>query len=588
MGWTNVLPGSTRYPDILLEWAPTTAPTAATPLWEDITDLLRGWSWSYGRNDELARFEAGNGSVLLDNRDRLFDPSFDGGDATNVIPNGGSSTSLDAGSNWVPFGFIGTLTRDNAQSKFSQWAMKFVGAGGASGTEGPVTGTMSPAAASTAYTQSAYIYSAAGGAQVVLQASFYTAATMLVNTIATGTVTLVAGWNRLTVSGTSGALVTKAETRIKSMSAASQTFWVDGVQLETGTAATRYIETDGAASSRLATNIKPRRMFRLQARYAGSIYGIFVGYAVGFPQSYPGGGFDNVVQVPLVDAFAVMQGIDLTVGYSAPEQKAATRIKELLVEIGFSTLKSVIDGDSLVGTFAHTPTPRVAALEEVATPGTSSLDHLKAVAESAGGQFFVSPSGGFVTFHCYDRRLNQASIHTFSDDPSATLRYESGIDPAYDLTYLWNTVRVTGAGGEDSVETTDDLTSQGEYHIISKPISTLLVSGSDIKQLADRTILRYSEPEQRAAALPLQGANNPSAMWPAILGLRVSDRITIERFATSTDPMTLIQNVEGVSHTCPRGGPWKTTIRTSPADTNTYLELDDGVTNELDNGYMLT
>jgi hypothetical protein len=33
----------------------------------------------------------------------------------------------------------------------------------------------------------------------------------------------------------------------------------------------------------------------------------------------------------------------------------------------------------------------------------------------------------------------------------------------------------------------------------------------------------------------------------------------------------LVQNVEGVRHACQPGGPWTTSVTTSPADTRTYM-----------------
>ncbi len=71
--------GTAHYPQVQLEWAPTTQPTAGTQTYVDITTRLREWSWGYGRNDELGEFDPGRGYVILDNRDRAFDPSHTGG-----------------------------------------------------------------------------------------------------------------------------------------------------------------------------------------------------------------------------------------------------------------------------------------------------------------------------------------------------------------------------------------------------------------------------------------------------------------------------------------------------------------------------
>lgn len=404
MAWTPVLPGSVNYPEILLEWAPTTPPRD-TPVWVDITDRLREWSWGYGRNDELTRFEAGTGSVVLDNRDRAFDPSYDAG-------------------TW--FG-----------------------------------------------------------------------------------------------------------------------------------------------------EIKPRRMFRLRARWDSVIYPVFVAYARGFPQTYPALGADSLVKVDLVDAFAILQAVDLVVGFSRPAETTGERIDAVLSFIAVPA--------ALQDTDAGTVT--VDAVN-ITSPGTSGLDHAKQVAlDSEMGQLFVAKDGK-VTFHDYNRRLNASSLHTFTDDPAGALRYGAGFEPAYDETYWWNYIRVTGADNENAY-TAEDATSRAEDFTITKPVSTQLVNASELQQDAERYALRYGQPQLRLPALPLTGANNPDALWPVILDLEVSDQIMVERFATSADPMTFVQNVEGIRHSCSPGGPWVTTVPTSPADTASYFTLDDPVLGELDAGNVL-
>jgi hypothetical protein len=407
MAFTNVLPGSGKYPDIRLRWAPTSQPTDASQTYVDITDRLRSWAWEYGRKDEVGQFEAGNGHVVLDNSDRALDPS------------------LNAGA-W--FG-----------------------------------------------------------------------------------------------------------------------------------------------------NIKPRRVFEIVARWNAVEYPICVAYARGFPQSYPSAGFDKVVKVDLVDAFAILQGVDLVIGFTRPEELSGDRIEAVLDAIGVPAGLRDIDPGTVT----------VAAID-VDSPGTSGLAHAKAVAvESEMGQLFVAKDGK-VTFHDYSRRLNGTVAHAFTDNPSGTLRYGIGVEPDFDEAYLWNYIRAAGAAGNDAALVAEDSASQDDYFILTKTISTQLVSGSEIQQVADRFALRYAQPELRAPALPLSGARSPSAMWPVLLGLEVSDQVSVEVFATSSDPMLLTQNVEGIRHSCVPGGPWVTSVPTSPADTNEYLELNDATLSELDDDYALT
>jgi len=61
-------------PEVKVEIAFATRPTEA-PTWVDVSQYVRAVDTSRGRNMELDRVEAGTATVLLDNRDRRFDPT---------------------------------------------------------------------------------------------------------------------------------------------------------------------------------------------------------------------------------------------------------------------------------------------------------------------------------------------------------------------------------------------------------------------------------------------------------------------------------------------------------------------------------
>lgn len=70
---------SVEWPTFVVEIAFTIDPMSS-PSWEDVTQYVRGpISIRRGRQRELGRVEAGTASLVLDNRTRLFDPTYESG-----------------------------------------------------------------------------------------------------------------------------------------------------------------------------------------------------------------------------------------------------------------------------------------------------------------------------------------------------------------------------------------------------------------------------------------------------------------------------------------------------------------------------
>lgn len=67
------------FPTLLVDVAFSNNPTDSSPTWVDISDYVESVTTRRGRQHELDRFETGTATVLLDNNDRRFDPSYTAG-----------------------------------------------------------------------------------------------------------------------------------------------------------------------------------------------------------------------------------------------------------------------------------------------------------------------------------------------------------------------------------------------------------------------------------------------------------------------------------------------------------------------------
>jgi hypothetical protein len=109
----------------------------------------------------------------------------------------------------------------------------------AAAAEGMYTTYLAEATPSSAYTASGYIRGAAGGETVYLVIQEQTDALAYVGQTYTA-LTLTTGWQRVTVSRTLGVTGRRIKLMVVTQSQQSATFYVDGLQLETGSSATAW------------------------------------------------------------------------------------------------------------------------------------------------------------------------------------------------------------------------------------------------------------------------------------------------------------------------------------------------------------
>jgi hypothetical protein len=159
------------------------------------------------------------------------------------------TTNIDAfggGEDGSTTSWTGTLTITNpaspTQVKFGLRAWKLVSTSGLQTADKAATGV-----ALTAYTESIWFYREETTAAITVAVrNRLDTANLVSATLATTT-----GWQRIQLPFTTEASQTSIVTRI-SVSITTVTLWVDGVQIEAGTIATPYIETNGSTAARTA------------------------------------------------------------------------------------------------------------------------------------------------------------------------------------------------------------------------------------------------------------------------------------------------------------------------------------------------
>lgn len=170
---------------------------------------------------------------------------------TNLVTNGGFESNTTG---WSPFN--ATLSRV-ANPKFGANAMRVTRSAAGLFAANWTTTTISGATAGRSFTASAWIYAPADAVGLAITVRIYEQEGASGQQWTTATPTLVAGWQRVSVSRT---LAQNDRTNLY-LELAIDTgdpayFEVDGVQIEEQPIATPYVETDGGSASRSAGRVQ--------------------------------------------------------------------------------------------------------------------------------------------------------------------------------------------------------------------------------------------------------------------------------------------------------------------------------------------
>jgi hypothetical protein len=243
-------------------------------------------------------------------------------------------------------------------------------------------------------------------------------------------------------------------------------------------------------------------------------------------------------------------------GYAG--ELSGERIDRVLDALGVpAALRDIDSGDTTVGPAIY--------------GGATAGSYLQQIAESEQGYWFVDHhNGGKLTFRGRYHRLTDTRSTVVQwvlgdeDDPDALHVERDGLDvrPAGDS--LINIVEVSWPGGDNVVAR--DGASIEAYGPESHSIATQAPTASAALGAGQWVINRHSRPQTRVRGFTL-APDGDERLWPVVVDLRPSTRVSLRRHPQEVgDPVTNELYVERVRHAVSGGLGWRTSVATSHAD----------------------
>jgi hypothetical protein len=229
--------------------------------------------------------------------------------------------------------------------------------------------------------------------------------------------------------------------------------------------------------------------------------------------------------------------------------------------------------------FTASPAGTVA---EIGT-GTNVIPEMELVADSEGGELYVSKSGTLTTTNrtdVFNAARSTTSQATFTDDGTA-LKYGTEIEIQYDADSLKNDVTVTYSGNGEVNVYSDAVISV--YGGSSTTIETQLADPTSANQLALMELGVEGVLIPRVSPIDVS-VNTGATDWQTILSLELLDRITLKRTPSVGNQFSRDALINSIDHAIVPGV-WQTTLGMSMRYTSPFT-LDDDILGTLDFNYL--
>lgn len=291
----------------------------------------------------------------------------------------------------------------------------------------------------------------------------------------------------------------------------------------------------GNEASPLWPNVKPMKRIRISLVHLGTTYRVFTGYVERWPPQHRG---PHVQEIALtaVDGFDALAQAD--VSGLIDTTFSGTQIGAVLTKALWPSGLRAIDAGQYV----------MRGEDELSG---KALAIIQEIADSELGLFFMDASGN-ATFHDRARRGSNVRSTTSQArliDTAGGTVYQD-LDPSYDRDKITNEWEVSPhsdvVGG--TPQTVRDPDSVAEFFLRSKPRQTRLASNADALAQGNQLLNETAQPNLRFDSLTVIPRND--AEWTAVLGLAVSDRVTVVREPVKTAAGTVYSRdcfIEGIS-----------------------------------------
>ena len=605
-------------------------PYVANPGWTEITPYVREISIRRGRADDFEQFDTGTAQLVLDNRARTFDPFYTSGpNYLKLTPRrqikivaqiGGVNYDVFRGYvagwpvTWAEAGYdstvtiqafdaLGLMANEQVPTDWNEYYISSLAPrywyrfndaqGGTTVNEYyGQTGLARPLSTLPYY----YKTSPLGGGYSY-DASFCPQYGTVTDITESGAQDFsVAGWvqflSATDVSTTDGGLAVQFAGRQLVLRFAYQTFTEGGL---TYTANRFYLKTNGYSGT-----------VNTQTRYDVTIGGS-VSQPVHFVMTYTASTGAGKIYLNGVDCTSIQNIIGngssssnnryLPSFYNAacqdiavfPRVLSATEISTLFAYGSDAVTETTTARmNRLIGTTTYptlltsfTASP-VATVSEIGS-GTGVIPEMQLVADSEGGEIYVSKSGLLTTTNRTDvfnatRSANVQAIITYS---GTGLRYGTELEIQYDADALKNDVTVNYSGDGEVSATSSAIISA--YGASSTVIETQLADPTSAQQLALMELGVEGSLVPRISPIDVS-ANTAAADWQTILGLELLDRVTFKRTPSVGNQFSRDALVNAIEHQIVPGV-WRTQLTLSMRYTSP-LTLDDDVLGTLDFNYL--